>query len=372
MSQHSLNNHKTAVGRWAGLGPYYAMFPTDFAFQVIEEFSRPGDAVFDPFAGRASSIYAASMLQREAVGIEINPVGWLYGRVKLKPASKNRVLARVKEVGTIADDLQHLSLNGLHEFFHRCYSRRVLNYLLHARDLLDWKKSAVDATLMALILVNLHGKKEGSLSNQMRQGKAMSPDYSVRWWKAHNSEPPEINPIDFLCKRIEWRYAKGLPAGRTSSVILGDSTKIITRIGAKVEQGKQRPFNLLFTSPPYREITDYHYDQWLRLWMLGGPAWANRTGKQWQGRFSSAVGYRELLKLVFSGCADLLSANAYLYVRTDARPFTFETTRSVLQETFPEKCIKIIKRPYSKSTQTALFGDDSKKPGEIDLILRPN
>lgn len=372
MSQHPLNNHKTAVGRWAGLGPYYAMFPTDFAFQVIEEFSRPGDAVFDPFAGRASSVYAASMLQREAVGIEINPVGWLYGRVKLKPTSKNRVLARVKEVGKTAENLYHSTLNELPEFFHHCYSPKVLNYLLHARDTLKWKLSSVDATLMALILVNLHGKIEGSLSNQMRQGKAMSPDYSVKWWKARNSKPPQLDPVEFLCKRIKWRYAKGTPIGEPSSMILGDSTKVISKLSAKIAQGKQRPFNLVFTSPPYREITDYHYDQWLRLWMLGGPAWANRTGRRWQGRFSSATAYRELLLSVFRGCVDVLTEDAVLYVRTDARPFTFETTLSVLQQIFPEKAIEAIRRPFLKKTQTALFGDASEKPGEIDLILKPN
>lgn len=370
MSQHLLNNHKTAVGRWAGLGPYYAMFPTDFAFQVIEEFLRPGDAVFDPFAGRASSVYAASMLKREAVGIEINPVGWLYGKVKLNPSSKNRVVTRLKEMGDIADSQQHSSLEGMHEFFYCCYAPRVLNFLLYARDLLKWRESNVDATLMALILVNLHGKKAGSLSNQLRQEKAMSPDYSIRWWKDNDSAPPQIDPVDFLSKRIDWRYAKGTPKGQPSSVILGDSTKVISKLEANIKKGKQRPFNLVFTSPPYREITDYHYDQWLRLWMLGGPAWAHRTGKQWQGRFSSTTAYNELLLSVFRDSASVLTDDAILYVRTDARPFTYETTCSVLRQVFPRKSVEIIQRPFLKKTQTALFGDASEKPGEIDLILR--
>lgn len=372
MSQHPLNNHKTAVGRWAGLGPYYAMFPTDFAFQVVEEFSKPGDVVFDPFAGRASSVYAASMLQREAVGIEINPVGWLYGWVKLRPASKNRVLARVKEIGDLANGQRHSELRGMHDFFHHCYAPNVLNYLLHARDALKWKESKADATLMALILVNLHGKKEGSISNQMRQGKAMSPDYSIRWWKEHDSLPPQLDPVEFLSKRIEWRYAKGTPKGQPSAVILGDSTKVIRKLGTKVEQKKQKPFNLMFTSPPYREITDYHYDQWLRLWMLGGPAWASRTGRQWQGRFSSTADYRQLLDSIFGYCATVLTPDATLYIRTDARPFTFETTLGVLQERFPEKVVRIIQRPFLKKTQTALFGDDREKPGEVDIILQPS
>ncbi len=371
MNAHPMNNYRTAAGRWAGLGPYYAMFPLDFAFQVVEKYSRPRDAVLDPFAGRASSVYAAAITNREAVGIEINPVGWLYGKVKLAPASKNRVLARVEEIGEIANFAIHPEQHNLPEFFHHCYSPKVLNYLLFARDFLNWKNSKIDSTLMALLLVNLHGKREGSLSNQMRQSKAMSPEYSINWWKEKNLSPPDIDPVRFLSRRIEWRYAKGIPVAPCGKVLFGDSTKLIPRITKDVTKGNQRRFDLLFTSPPYCDITDYHYDQWLRLWMLGGPALAIRTRKKWQGRFSGKENYRELLAEVFQGCAQLLRRNATIYIRTDARQYTQQTTKDILKEIFPRKSLTVIRRPFLKKTQTFLFGDNEKKPGEIDIVLRP-
>src|SRR5438445_9204908 len=70
----------TALGRWVGLGPYYAMFPSDFAFRVVRTYSHRGARVLDPFAGRATAVYAATVLGRQGVGIEINPLGWLYGK----------------------------------------------------------------------------------------------------------------------------------------------------------------------------------------------------------------------------------------------------------------------------------------------------
>jgi len=30
----------TSLGRWIGLGPYYAMFPVKFAFEIVETFSN--------------------------------------------------------------------------------------------------------------------------------------------------------------------------------------------------------------------------------------------------------------------------------------------------------------------------------------------
>src|SRR5579885_1636321 len=84
--------------RWAGLGPYYAMFPFSFAKKVVEKYSEKRSLVLDPFAGRGSSVFASSVLGRKALGVEINPVGWLYGKTKLFPASENMVLKRLNEI----------------------------------------------------------------------------------------------------------------------------------------------------------------------------------------------------------------------------------------------------------------------------------
>lgn len=367
---HELLKISNATGRWSGIGPYYAMFPREFAFGVIEQYSEIGQNILDPFAGRATSIYAAAALKRHGCGIEINPVGWLYGKVKLNPSPKEKVLLRNNKIGKIASTISTDELNSLPEFFSCCYTEKVLRYLLAARKALSWDKSSTDATLMAIILVHLHGKRESSFSNQMRQGKAMHPDYSIRWWQERNMLPPDIDPVEFMVNRIEWRYAKGLPDNNKSKVILGDSTSKLKEIGSKVRTGKQAPFDLLFTSPPYYKITNYYYDQWLRLWMLNGnnkPTW---TGEKWKGKFESMTAYQTLLNDVFESCSNIMSKDAIIYVRTDARKFTLETTKDILSRIFSNKSMKIVDQPFSKETQTALYGDKTIKPGEVDIIMR--
>ncbi len=358
-----------ATGRWSALGPYYAMFPIRFAFEVVDAYSNRGDAVIDPFAGRASSVYAASVMGRCGVGIEINPVGWLYGFVKLKPAPKARVLARIEKLDNEAKELSTSDIKDLPDFFLACYSMKVLRYLLAARSSLRWKASKTDATVMALILVNLHGKRSQALSNQMRQGKAMSPTYSVKWWKEKGLVPPDIDPAEFLRQRAEWRYKNGAPDLSEGTMILGDSTLMVDKLG-ELLSGKQDQFQLLFTSPPYYGVTNYYYDQWLRLWMLGGPNQPASGKGNWRKKFTSKPAYRDLLQKVFHGCADIMADDAIIYVRTDAREFTYDTTLEVLQGAFPDKHMRKIERPYSKKTQTALFGDTEEKPGEIDIVLQ--
>ena len=362
-------SYHTPYARWAGVGPYYAMFPIDFVNEVVLTYTKPGQRILDPFAGRASSIFAGAAHGRPSVGIEINPVGWIYGKTKLTLAPANEVKIRIREIVQIAQNLPTDTGKDLPEFFRFCFSETSLRFLIAARDNLNWKRTKVDRTLMTLILIDLHGSRSRSFSNQMRQSRAMSPDYSIKWWQQRKLKPPEIDPQEFLEKKIAWRYAKGLPKTAKSTVWLGDSCELMERVKNQIVRNKREPFILLFTSPPYMGISDYHRDQWLRLWMLGGDPTASRNKDKHRRDFTSQVVYKELLSRVFQQSAEVMSKKGFVYVRTDARELTFEITRNALRKAFPRWSEMIVDRPYHKQTQTALYGDKSQKPGEKDIVL---
>jgi hypothetical protein len=220
---------------------------------------------------------------------------------------------------------------------------------------------------MALLLVYLHGKRSDSLSNQMRQTKSMSPQYAIDWWKERGLTPPDIDPVEFLKNRLRWRYAKGVPRVKRSHVYLADSTIHLRRLAPQViEAGR---VNLLFTSPPYFHLTNYHYDQWLRLWLLGGRPNALRIGGRHRGKFESRAEYRALLESTFESAARMMHRKGCIYVRTDRRKLTYDATREALTKAFPRHRILRRRRALEQPTQTCLFGDLSKKAGEVDLIL---
>ena len=64
-----------------------------------------------------------------------------------------------------------------------------------------------------------------------------------------------------------------------------------------------------------------------------------------------------------------MSPDGVVYIRTDARRFTFDTTYKILEKIFRNWNFYVSDRPYSRSTQTALYGDKSQKPGEKDIVL---
>jgi DNA modification methylase len=223
---------------------------------------------------------------------------------------------------------------------------------------------------MAFILIYLHGKRGAALSNQMRDGKSFAPGYAMRWWKERHLKAPYVDVEAFLTQRIEWRFKKGVPSVAKAEVRLGDCLPELRRMCREVNAGKRKRFDLVFTSPPYHGVTNYHYDQWLRRWMLGGPDRPAAVKGPWAKRFDDNEQYIGLLDNVFGSCRELLKRSGILYVRTDAREFTFDTTHNAVSKHFPSRRISVVKQPVKRRTQTALFGDLATKPGERDIIVR--
>jgi hypothetical protein len=366
--------YATAGARWAGMGPYFAMFPSAFADAVVAEYSNPGDTVLDPFAGRGTALFSAATAGRNAIGIEINPVGWVYCRTKLSPAPREAVLERIAEVESRAPGFSRYS-KKLPPFFHRCFSNTVLPFLVCARSELDWRGSDVDRTAMAFLLIHLHGKSTDSLSNQLRQAKAMSPRYAVKWWQEHGLRPPAVAPLAFFERKLKWRYRKGTPETSKSVVLFGDSTSLMGELEQARRAAQLRSPSLLLTSPPYFGITDYHYDQWIRLWLLGGPPTDRKTETEFrgkhQGKFSDFGAYKDLLYAVFESCAKMLNRDGVVYVRSDRREPTASVVKTVLKDTFPSHRLRSANRPLTGQTQTRLFGYHAPRSGEVDFILSP-
>ena len=163
----------------------------------------------------------------------------------------------------------------------------------------------------------------------------MSPEYSVRWWNEKGLLPPKVEPVSFLLKRLEWRYSKGVPKTQKSKIFLGDSCVLTEKVKSEVVKGAEKPIDLLLTSPPYYGVTNYFVDQWLRLWLLGFSERPTKAGAKYQQNgFESKNVYRDLLTKVFESIASAMSPDGVVYVRTDARKFTFDTTHEVLEKAF--------------------------------------
>ena len=123
---------------------------------------------------------------------------------------------------------------------------------------------------------------------------------------------------------------------------------------------------LLITSPPYRGVTDYWNDHWLRLWLLG-----YHMRKNWKrsAKYSGATAYQQLIGSVFGAARRHLSPGATVLVRCDQRRQTADICAQTLMSLWPTHQL------YSRTTNARFDGVSSQhgrggsKAKEIDLVL---
>ena len=351
----------SAPGRWYGLGRWYAMFPPAFARDAIMNLSRPGEMVLDPFCGRGNAPFAATILERRSLGIDIHPLAWLWTEAKLRPQSDpQQVLGRLEALGRACRSADR---RGRSRFERMAWSPQVRSFLRAARRELDWRNSATDRTLMAFVALHMQDKLGAGLSNQFSPTVAYSPDYAVRWWtSAGLTRAPAVDPVRFLSDRISRRYHHGVPAQAAGCALLGDAREEL-RHAAPLMAG------LLITSPPYKGVTDYWNDHWIRLWLLGHDMrqdWA-RTA-----RYDNTEDYRDLIAAVLSEARRHLCRGAAVLVRCDQRHRTASTCADALKQTWPNRRVFVRATEAPRDGVSAEHGRGGSKAKELDILIPGN
>ena len=299
--------------------PYFAMFPEQFVAHQLLSYTAPGDVVFDPFCGRGTTIFEGLLRDREAAGSDINPVAVCIASAKATAPPLHAVLNRIgaleKEYGPtrIADNVPT-------PFFEHCFEAQTLAEILFLRETLDWRTDATDCFIAAMMLGLLHGESHRSqfcLSNRMPRTISTKPDYSIRWWTERELSPPRREVFETLRNAALFRYRLP-PAARVGLVRQADARSVSNAFPELYGR-----VNLVVTSPPYLDTTDYAEDQWLRLWFLGG-APRPELRKNRDDRHTQIAEYWAFLNAAWYGLGPLLSHRATVVVRIGGMKLTKE------------------------------------------------
>ncbi len=297
--------------RFHSICPYFAMFPEAFVRRNVLAWSKRNDIVLDPFSGRGTTVFESLVNGRKAIGCDTNPVAACLSMAKADPPALKAVLARISDLRKKSAQFSSRAAEVKDEFFMACFHQETLQQILFLRKRLDWRESRVDCFIAALALGCLHGEShrtEACFSNRMPRTISTKPAYSVRWWKKNACLPPKRDVFSILTAAAAYRYQSPLPLIK-GRVVEGDARKASSMFRAYKEKVK-----LVITSPPYLDITDYHEDQWLRLWFLGGPM-TPISGQGKDDRHRIVEHYWLFLSEAWAGIMPLLQDSAYVVVR---------------------------------------------------------
>jgi hypothetical protein len=261
---------------------YLASFPASLAHAFISRYSRPGDVVLDPFAGRGTTPLQAAAEGRIGVGNDLNPFAHLLTASKVEPASAAEARTRLARL--------RLAWPAVAATWERraaamkadpeggpervpvevaiAFHETTFAQLLYVRDALRLD-DRVDRFLAAAITGILHGKSASYLSDLMPNTFSMAPRYVRDFARRNNFQAGARDVFDCLGAKLDRLYRAPLPAGAGLS-LLGDARDAGARARVALRaRGLPDRARLVLTSPPYLRVVKYGYYNWLRAWFLG-------------------------------------------------------------------------------------------------------
>jgi hypothetical protein len=301
------------------------MFPEQFVEENVRKHSQKGDWVFDPFSGRGTTILQALLMERNAAGMDINPVAYCISGAKADLPTLGWTLRRIADLELTYAEIDYYELErerrSLPPFFGRAFHHETLRQILFLRSQLDWQHGTVDRFIAALVLGSLHGEMDKSsayFSNQMPRTISLKPAYSLSYWRKHNLWPKKRHVFTMLREKAALRLKgnEGIAKGR---VRMGDARhagETFTSLGNQVK--------LVVTSPPYLDVTSFEEDQWLRLWFLGNDSAPTYRSISSDDRHRQATTYWDFLAEAWQGLARLMARRSVIVCRLGGKGLSID------------------------------------------------
>jgi DNA methylase len=338
------------------------MFPESFAEQWIDQLTKRGEWVLDPFCGRGTAAFQALLMNRRAIATDTNPVAYCVTRAKTAAPDASQLRRRLTLLERACNDTDlERERRALPPFFRAAYHPTTLRRLLFLRENLRWRQSSVDCMLAALTLGALHGETRSSayLSNQMPRTISTKPDYSIRYWRDRELRAPFRDPFEVLRDRVTYRYESEPPSGeaRVHNADMRELPRLLSR---------RTRIRCVITSPPYLDVTSFEEDQWLRLWFLGGPPYPQRGVVSPDDRHRTADSYWRLIADMWRSLGQVLAPKANVVIRIGAKDALPGNVLRTLTATgvFSQRSVTLVRSEVSEISRRQT---DAFRPGSTGL-----
>ena len=237
---------------------YRACFKPQLPEFFIDRLTRPGDTVYDPFAGRGTTPLQAALMGCRPAGNDINPLSEMLVRPRLEPVGLHAVTERLQSIGAgqIADADDELTV-----FFHpETLGRiRAIQAWLLERNELD----AVDRWIRMVALNRLTGHSPGFFSvYTLPPNQAASLRAQRKINQKRGQIPPRRDVDAIILKKSRGLLADGSPPVHPPALFMTGPADRTPSLG-------DNSVDLVVTSPPFLDIVDYEGDNWLRCWFAG-------------------------------------------------------------------------------------------------------
>ena len=279
------------AGSFDRLTHYLFRFPAKFhppvVRQLIDEYSRPGDHILDPFCGSGTMLVEAAVAGRNAVGLDVDPVATFVSRVKthryspgwLKASSdllcqdlaKSRRLGEkhyVKDFTDITPDELNAAVSAA-----GLWIPQIPNLFHWFRKYVILDMARIHGAIQALRAPKTHKDFFNLCFASIVRAASNADPVPVSglevtsYMKQREEMGRVINPFALFDRSVSkalnavFEYRQKLDNTSTISAKQADVRHLSTRL--------RREFDAIITSPPYHNAVDYYRRHKLEMFWLG-------------------------------------------------------------------------------------------------------
>ena len=236
---------------------YRACYKPQLPRFFIDIFTKENDVVYDPFAGRGTTLIEAGLMGRNIVSNDVNPLSKILTIPRLDIPSINQIEQRLDEIvfEKVEADID------VSMFFHKDTELEIVSLKNQLTD------SAVDNWIRMVATNRLTGHSSGFFSGYtLPPNQAASQKSQKTINKRLDIVPPYKNTKEIILKKTRSLLRNINPEIIEKLKIIGSSAVFSSLDSRKTYHIHDSSVNLTVTSPPFLNIVRYANDNWLRCW----------------------------------------------------------------------------------------------------------
>ena len=244
---------------------YRACFKAELPRFFITLLSKEGDVVYDPFAGRGTTIIEAALLNRSVIANDINPLSTIFSKPRLFIPSYEQVaerLAKIKFRSGLKSDID------LSMFYHPNTESEIVslrNYLNRKKK--NKEEDSVDEWIRMVATNRLTGHSKNFFSVYTLPPNQAVTQERQKKINLQRKQKPAYKDVKFIILKKTRDLTSGINKNLTDQLRrIGSKAQYLNNDARFTSGIKKNSIALTVTSPPFLDIVNYNEDNWLRCW----------------------------------------------------------------------------------------------------------
>lgn len=244
---------------------YRACFKAELPRFFISLLTKEKDVVYDPFAGRGTTIIEAALLNRNIIANDINPLSTILSKPRLSIPSSGDVKDRLDRIKFRTGLKANIDLSM---FYHKDTESEIVslrNYLIRKKKKGD--EDFIDEWIRMIATNRLTGHSKNFFSvYTLPPNQAVTPERQKRINKQRHQKPV-YKDVKFIILKKTSDLTSQLSEELISRLKkIGKKAKFYNEDARNNSSIKDNSIHLTVTSPPFLDIVNYTEDNWLRCW----------------------------------------------------------------------------------------------------------